>query len=126
MDNPRSADGKPDVENFDDFVARLMRVMGKIVGVEAHRTESGTRRNVAVATHGVGITSIIKALEERKIARRGPEVYEVRWPDSDDVARLTVERPLELPVKNGELIWEEVKGRPFLIERWGKKEKALQ
>ena len=35
MSNPRSADGQPGVELFDDFVRRLKRAFARIVGAEA-------------------------------------------------------------------------------------------
>jgi len=132
MGNPRSADGQPGVELFDDFVKRLKRVFGRIVGAEAPLV-SRQDRTIVIATHGVGITSLFKALEEypsgqgrnHKLAKRGPEAFEVRWTDSDDVARLVVEQPRELPIKGGLLDWDALDGQPFLIERWGKKEKAL-
>lgn len=133
MSNPRSADGRPGVELFDDFVRRLKRVFGKIVGIEAPKVEAGKERNVVIATHGVCITSIFKVLEDTvsglgfnaKLAVRGPEAYEVRWTDSDDVAKLVVKDPRSLPVADGVLDWEKLEGQPFFIERWGKKEKAL-
>ena len=132
MSNPRSADGQPGVELFDDFVRRLKRSFGRIVGTEAPKVGEKDRV-VAIATHGVGITSIFKVLEDTpscnghnpKLARRGLEAFEVRWTDSDDVARLVVEQPKYLPVNAGTLDWNTVSGKPFLIESWGKKEKAL-
>jgi broad specificity phosphatase PhoE len=132
MGSPRSADGQPGVELFNDFVNRLKRVFARIVGVEAPLVGT-TNRTVAIATHGVGITSIFKTLESTPdcegfnpvLASRGPEAYEVRWPDSDDVARLVVSDPAGLPIKDGVLDWERIAGQPFLIDRWGKKEKAL-
>ena len=132
MGNPRSADGQPGVELFDDFVRRLKRVFARIVGVQAPL--AGERdRTVVIATHGVGITSIFKMLEATlscegfnpKIAVRGSEAFEVRWTDSDDVARLIVAQPADLPVKDRVLDWDQISGHPFLIERWGKKEKAI-
>lgn len=134
MSNPRSADDKPGVETFDNFVGRVKRSVGKIVGIEAPKVgQGGKNRFVGIATHGVGITAFIKALEATpqcdnfnpKIATRGPEAYEVRWTDSDDVARIIVDKPEDLPIRNGELQWEEIQGEPFLIDRWGKKEKRL-
>lgn len=133
LGNPRSADGQPGVELFDDFVRRLRRVFGRVVGVEAPKVKAGSDRNIIVATHGVCITSIFKALEDTrsgqdfnmKVAVRGPEAYEVRWTDSDDVAKLVVSNPASLPIANGQLQWDEILGKPFFIERWGKKEKAL-
>ena len=87
---------------------------------------------MAVATHGVGITSIFKVLEgtlscnrhNPKFASRGLGAFEVRWTDSDDVARLVVKQPKDLPVNDGILDWDRMSGEPFLIESWGKKEKA--
>ncbi|KIW80493.1 hypothetical protein Z517_07109 [Fonsecaea pedrosoi CBS 271.37] len=132
MGNPRSADGGPGVELFDDFVRRLKRVFARIVGAEAPLV--GERdRTVVIATHGVGITSLFKTLESSpscdgfnpKFATRGPNAFEVRWTDSDDVARLVVPQPAQLPIKDGVLDWSSLSGQPFLIEVWGKKEKAL-
>jgi broad specificity phosphatase PhoE len=133
MSNPRSADERPGVEAFDDFVRRLKRSFGRIVGAEAPLVGSKDRI-VAVATHGVGITSIFKTLESSpgcdgfnsKLAIRGPDAYEVRWTDSDDVSRLVVGEPAKLPLEGGMLEWEKLVGQPFLIEIWGKKEKALR
>ena len=130
--NPRSADDKAGVEQFDDFVGRLKRAMTRIIGAEAPQV-SGKDRIVAVATHGVCITSIFKTLEDTPacsgfnppLAVRGPDAYEVRWTDSDDVAKLVVANPASLPIKNGLLDWTAISGKPFLIESWGKKEKAL-
>jgi broad specificity phosphatase PhoE len=132
MSNPRSADGQPGVELFDDFVRRLKRAFARIVGTQAPLVGQEDR-TVVVATHGVGITSLFKALEATpscrgfnpKLATRGPEAFEVRWTDSDDVARLVVMKLAELPIKNGELDWSLISGQPFLIDRWGKKEKAI-
>jgi broad specificity phosphatase PhoE len=132
MSNPRSADGGPGVENFDDFVRRLLKAMAGIVGHEAPKVEKDDRV-VAIATHGVSITSIFKALENSpgcdqfvpQVATRGPNAYEVRWTDSDDVARLVIDQPSELPVSNGLLDWDAISSQPILIEKWGKKEKAL-
>jgi broad specificity phosphatase PhoE len=132
MGNPRSADGQPGVELFDDFVRRLKRCFARIVGAEMPRRQ-GKERVVVVATHGVGITSLFKALESSpacdgfnpKLATRGPQAYEVRWTDSDDVASLVVADPKSLTLTNGELNWDAIDGQPFVIERWGKKEKAL-
>lgn len=132
MSNPRSADGQPGVELFDDFVRRLKRVFARILGVETPQV-GRQDRTVVIATHGVGITSLFKALESSpscdgfnpKLAARGPQAFEVRWTDSDDVARLVVPEPASLPFKGGELDWEAVSGQPFLIEVWGKREKAL-
>ncbi|KAJ9602307.1 hypothetical protein H2200_013162 [Cladophialophora chaetospira] len=132
MSNPRSADGQPGVELFDDFVSRVKRSFSRTVGTESRRVGEQDRV-VLIATHGVAITSLFKALEaspscdgfNAKVAIRGPEAYEVRWTDSDDVAKLVVPRPAELPVSDGSLDWSALSGQPFLIERWGKKEKAL-
>ena len=133
LGDPRSADGESGVELFDDFVRRLKRSFARIVGVEAPKVgEEG--RTVLVATHGVGITSLFKALEASKgcdgfnvkLARRGPEAFEVRYPDSEDVAKVVVLRPEELPVEDGVLDWEKIQGEPFLIEFWGKREKAIR
>ena len=132
MGNPRSADGHSGVELFDEFVRRLKRSFSRIVGAEAPQV--GTQdRTVVIATHGVGITSIFKMLESTpscdgfnpKLASRGPDAYEVRWTDSDDVARVVVSQPGSLPIKNGVLDWAALSGEPFLIELWGKKEKRL-
>lgn len=132
MNNPRSADGQPGVELFDDFVRRIKRAFARIVGTEAPLV-AREDRTVVVATHGVVITSLFKALEASpscdkfnpKVAVRGPQAFEVRWTDSDDVAKLVVARPEELPVRNGSLDWDRISGQPFLIEQWGKKDKAL-
>ncbi|KAK3200095.1 hypothetical protein Dsin_023510 [Dipteronia sinensis] len=129
MSSPRSADNRPGVELFDDFVRRLKGVFGRIVGAEAPKVGEFDRV-VGVATHGVAITSLFKALENKpdcdgfnpKLATRGPDAYEVRWTDSDDVARLSMDP--NLPISNGVLDWESISGEPFLIEYWGKKEKA--
>jgi probable phosphoglycerate mutase len=133
MSNPRSADPNPGVERFDDFVRRLKRVMGRIIAEQTPLVTSSADRVVAVATHGVAITSIFKTLESTTncagfnpvLAVRGPEAYEVRWTDSDDVARLVIEKPGNLPIKDTQVEWERIEGKPFLIEQWGKKEKAL-
>jgi broad specificity phosphatase PhoE len=132
MSNPRSADGGPGVERFDDFVARLMKVLAAIVGKEAQLV-GAQNRTVVIATHGVGITSIFKALEGSlsghapypQVAIRGPDAYEVRWTDSDDVAEIVVNHPRDLLVKDSLLDWSALSGQPFYIERWGKKEKAV-
>ena len=132
MGNPRSADGGPGVELFDDFVWRLKRVFGRVVGQEAPQVTE-MDRTVLVATHGVGITSLFKVLEDSpscqgfnsKLAIRGPEAFEVRWTDSDDVARLVVLQPRDLPIKEELLDWDRLQGQTFLIEQWGKREKAL-
>lgn len=133
MNNPRSADGQPGVELFDDFVRRLKRSFARIVGAEAPQVGVQKDRTVVIATHGVGITSLLKCLESSpscdgfnpKLAVRGPNAYEVRWTDSDDVARLVVSQPADLPIKDGTLDWSGISGQPFLIEQWGKKEKAI-
>ena len=133
MGNPRSADGRPGVELFDDFVRRLKRVMGRIIGEQAPLVGQKDR-TVAIATHGVGITSIFKTLESTPpceglnspIATRGPEAFQVRWTDSDDVAKLIVAEPGALPIRDGLLDWSKLSGQPFLIERWGKEEKAIE
>ena len=83
MSNPRSADGGPGVELFDDFVRRHLRAFARIVGAESQLVGEQDRR-VVVATHGVGITSLFKALEASpscegfnpKLAIRGAEAYE--------------------------------------------------
>ena len=132
MSNPRSADGQPGVEFFDEFVKRLKRAMGRIIGAQAPLVGEKDR-TVVIATHGVGITSIFKTLESTPhcdglnpvLATRGPEAYEVRWTDSDDVAKLVVPRPGDLSVKDGLLDWDAVSGKPFVIESWGKKENSL-
>jgi probable phosphoglycerate mutase len=133
LGNPRSADDKPGVEKFNDFVARLKRALTRIVGEQAPQVD-GEDRVVAVATHGVCITSIFKCLENSpqcdglnpKLARRGPEAYEVRWTDSDDIARLVVPEPAALPIKDGLVDWDKLEGEPFIIDRWGKKEKEMK
>lgn len=132
MSNPRSADGSPGVESFDDFVHRLKSAFSHIVRTEAPLVTSSDR-TVVIATHGVGITSLFKALEaspdcegfNSKLAIRGPEAWEVRWTDSDDVAELVVKDPGELPVREGLLDWEAIRGTPFVIRTWGKKAKAI-
>ena len=132
MSNPRSADGQPGVEVFDDYVRRTKRAFARIVGAEAPQTGKKDR-TVVIATHGVSITSLLKCLEKTpscdgfnpKFAVRGPNAYEVRWTDSDDVARMGVSEPGNLPIKDGILDWSSISGQPFLIETWGKKEKAL-
>lgn len=131
MSNPRSADGQPGVEDFDDFVKRLKRAFARIVGAEAPQVEERDR-TVLIATHGVGITSLFKTLEATpscqdfnpKLAIRGPHAFEVRYTDSDDIARLVVLQPASLPIKQGSLDWSMISGQPFLIEHWGKEEKA--
>ena len=125
--SPRSADNHPGVERFDDFVSRLKRVTGRIIGAQAPQVGQQDRV-VAIATHGVGITSIFKVLESTTtcagfnppLALRGPEAYEVRWTDSDDVAKLVVAKPAELPIKDGVLDWEKIDGKPIEIVTWGK------
>ena len=132
LSNPRSADGQPGVELFDDFVRRFRRAFARIIGAEAPQTRS-TDRTVVIAMHGVNITSLFKALEDSPscngfnapVAVRGTAAYEVRWTDSDDVARIVVERPADLPVAGGSLDWDQISGQPFHIEQWGKKEKAM-
>lgn len=130
--NPRDADVQPGVEKFDDFVQRLKDVTGRIIAAEAPKV-GNEDRVVLVASHGVVITSIFKVLEDTApcngfappVAMRGPNAYEVRWTDSDDVAKMVVAEPGRLPIRNGALEWERIEGKPFLIEVWGKKEKAL-
>ena len=132
LSNPRSADGRPGVELFDDFVFRIRRAFARIVGVEAPQTRSSDR-TVIVAMHGMNITSLFKALENNPscdgfnapVAVRGPAAYGVRWTDSDDVAKIVVERPLALPTTGGLLDWDQISDQPFHIEQWGKKEKAI-
>lgn len=133
MSNPRSANGKPGVELFDDFLRRLLRSMARIIGEQGPDVRDEDRA-VIVATHGVCITSIFKSLEgtphcegffSHPLAERGPEAYEVRYPDSTDVAKLVVRNPTELPVKNGVLDWNGISGKPIVIERWGQKESKL-
>ncbi|KAK5277976.1 hypothetical protein LTR40_009733, partial [Exophiala xenobiotica] len=132
MSNPRDADGQPGVEPFDDFVRRLKRVFAEIIGIEAPQVVQQDR-TVVIATHGVGITSLFKCLESSpscdgfnpKLATRGPHAFEVRWTDSDDVARLVVTDPSKLPINGGQLDYSSVSGQPFIIERWGKREKAI-
>ena len=132
MSSPRSADGQPGVELFNDFVRRLQRSFARIIGVEAPQVGQQDR-TVMIASHGVSITSLFKSLEctpscedfNPKLATRGPDAFEVRWTDSDDVARLVVSEPANLPIKDGLLDWSGISGQPFLIERWGKKEKAI-
>ena len=140
MNNPRSADAQvatAGVELFDDFVRRLKRSFARIVGAEARQAVGQQQRGdrtVIIATHGVAITALFKTLESSpacdgfnaKMATRGPDAFEVRWTDSDDVSRLVVARPAELPVgKDGVLDWDAVVGEPFFIDYWGKREKAL-
>lgn len=132
MSNPRSADGQPGVELFDDFVRRLKRAFARIVGAEAPKV-GRQDRTIVIATHGVVITSLFKALEATpsrqesgpKVAMRGPQTFEVRWTDSDDVARLVVLLPADLPIRDGLLDWSMLSGQSFLIEQWGKEEKAI-
>lgn len=146
MSNPRSADGGEGVERFDAFVGRLRRALGRIVGKEVKelkgRGDRSEDRVVVIATHGVGITSLFYMLdgtlqpaegsEEARnggwgaVGKRGPEAYPVRWTDSDDVAKVVVESPDQLPVgQDGSLAWDKIQGQPFEIVVWGKKEKAL-
>ena len=130
--NPRDADVQPGVEKFDDFVGRLKDITGKIIAAEAPKV-SGKDRVVLVASHGVCITSIFKVLEDTApcngfappVAERGPAAYEVRWTDSDDVAKMVIAHPKKLPIVGDQLQWEAIEGKPFFIELWGKKEKAL-
>ena len=125
--SPRSADTHPGVECFDDFVSRLKQVTGRILGAQAPQVGQ-LDRVVAIATHGVGITSIFKVLESNTtcagfnppLAFRGPEAYEVRWTDSDDVAKLVVAKPAELPIKDCVVDWDRISGKPFEIVTWGK------
>lgn len=133
MSNPRSADGKPGVELFSDFVKRLLRSMARVLGEQIPQV-NGQNRVIVIATHGVCITSIFKALENtpqcegffpHAIAERGPEAYEVRYPDSTDVARLVVRDLEKLSVKNGLLEWQDIQGSPILIEKWGRKDSKL-
>ena len=129
--NPRSADPKPGVEAFDDFVSRLKRSLGRIIVEEAPLVKDNDRV-VIIATHGVCVTSIFKFLDNTppcagfnpQLAVRGPEAYEVRYTDSDDVAELVVERPTDLPITDGVLDWPRISGKPFFIESWGKRDKA--
>ena len=133
MSNPRSADGKSGVELFNDFVRRLLRSLGRVIGEQApHTQEKG--RLVIVATHGVCITSIFKALEDTphcegffntKIGERGPDAVEVRYPDSTDIAQLLVRKAGSLPLNDKTLDWDAVQGTPMLIEKWGRKDSAL-
>ncbi len=134
MNDPRSADGRPGVELFDDFVRRLKKCLARILGAELPLVVDRPR-TILIATHGVCITSLFKMLEASPschhfnppLAVRGPHAFEVRWTDSDDVARLVVPRPTTLlsHVKDGVLDFSQISGRPFLIDRWGKEEKAL-
>ena len=133
MSNPRSANGKPGVELFDDFLNRLLRSLARIIGEQGTQVDERDRA-VIVATHGVCITSIFKALEgtphcegffSHPLAERGPEAFEVRYPDSTDVAKLVVRDPTKLPIKDGVLDWNKVTGNPILIERWGRKDSKL-
>lgn len=122
--NPRDADVQPGVEKFDDFVGRLRDVTGRIIAIEAPKVESKDRV-VLVASHGVCITSIFKVLEDTEpcngfappVAVRGPHAYEVRWTDSDDVAKMVVVDPSKLPISGGALQWEKIEGKPFLVGR---------
>ncbi|KAF7185445.1 Broad-specificity phosphatase [Pseudocercospora fuligena] len=139
MSSPRSAEEQfPDVgvELFDDFVKRLKKSLGNIIGIEALKLSSDQKeRTVVIATHGVCITSLFRVLLNREpcdgfngmLAEQGPEAYEVRWTDSDDVARVEVRGVETLPITNGELEWEKLEGvdpKRVWIERWGKREKA--
>ena len=133
MSNPRSANGKPGVELFDDFLKRLLRAMARIIGKEAPQVKDDDRA-VVIATHGVCITSIFKCLEgtphcegffSHELAKRGPEAYEVRYPDSTDVAELVIEQPSRLPIKDGLLDWNAIDDTPIVIEKWGRKDSEL-
>lgn len=132
MGNPRSADVVQGVEKFNDFIARLRNFMARMIAVEAPLVREQTR-TVVLGTHGVGITSIFKTLENTpdcdgfnpKLAERGPQAYEVRYPASQDVAKLVVAEPGKLPIREGMLEWEAIEGQPFLIEAWGRKEEAV-
>lgn len=131
LGNPRDADGKPGVESFDDFVRRLKRSMGRIIGTHAPQVGQQDRA-VVIATHGVCITSIFKTLESTPhcerfnppLAIRGLKAFEVRYPDSKEVAKLVVPIPATLPVKDGVVDWESISGKPFLIELWGRQDEA--
>lgn len=120
--NPRDADSQPGVEKFDDFVGRLKDVTGRIIAIEA--TKVGPKdRIVVVASHGVCITSIFKVLEDsepcngftRPVAVRGPDAHEVRWTDSDDVAKMIIAQPNKLPIKDHALQWEKIDDKPFFV-----------
>ncbi|KAK4943719.1 hypothetical protein LTR10_016816 [Elasticomyces elasticus] len=124
MSNPRSADGQPGVELFDDYVRRTKRAFARIVGAEAPQT-GHKDRTVVIATHGCLEKTPSCDGFNPKFAVRGPNAYEVRWTDSDDVARMVVSEPAKLPMKDGVLDWSSISGQPFLIEQWGKKEKAI-
>jgi broad specificity phosphatase PhoE len=137
LGNPRSADGRPGVEIFDDFVRRLKRALGLILAAEAPQVTPAMSRIIVIATHGVGITALLMALEgilrpadgppffAHRLARRGPHAYAVRWPDSDDIAKVIVSRPGDLSIRDGALDWDNLEQDSFVIEAWGKKEKAL-
>jgi broad specificity phosphatase PhoE len=137
LNNPRSADGQPGVEIFDDFVRRLKRALGLILAAEAPQVTPAMSRVIVVATHGVGITALLMALEgtlrpadgapffPHRLACRGPYAYAVRWPDSDDIAKVVISRPGDLPILNGGLDWNDIDQDSFVIEAWGKKEKSL-
>ena len=120
--NPRDADVKPGVEKFDDFVGRLKDVTGRIIAIEAPKVDDKTR-TVLVASHGVCITSIFKVLEDTEpcngfappVAIRGPKAYEVRWTDSDDVAKMVIAEPSKLPISDESLQWDKIEGKPFLV-----------
>ena len=120
--NPRDADVQPGVEKFDDFVQRLKDVTGRIIAIEAPKV-GDKDRVVLVASHGVCITSIFKVLEDTApcngfappVAIRGPDAYEVRWTDSDDVAKMIVVEPSELPIVNDQLQWDKMDGKPFIV-----------
>ena len=123
--NPRDADVQPGVEKFDDFVQRLKDVTGKIIAAEAPKVGE-QNRVVLVASHGVCITSIFKVLEDTApcngfappIAVRGQDAYEVRWTDSDDVAKMVLAEPSKLPINNKGLVWDRIEGKPFLVRNF--------
>ena len=120
--NPRDADVQPGVEKFDDFVGRLKDVTGRIIAIEAPKV-GDEDRVVLVASHGVCITSIFKVLEDTEpcngfappVAARGPKAYEVRWTDSDDVAKMIVKDPSKLPISGESLQWDKIEGKPFFV-----------
>lgn len=122
--NPRDADVQPGVEKFDDFVGRLKDVTGRIIALEAPKVGSKDR-TVLVASHGVCITSIFKVLEDTEpcngfappVAVRGPQAYEVRWTDSDDVSKMVIADPSKLPIGGKALQWDKIDGKPFFVGR---------
>ena len=132
MSNPRSSDGTEGGELFDQFVQRIVKCFGRSLAKEAPKT-SERGRTVAIAAHGVVITSIFKALEGSEkgwdnggVAKRGPDAYEVRWTDSDDVARMVVDaKDVKTKERGKEVDWNAMDKGVMLIEYWGKKEKAL-